>query len=77
MAVLKAWLCHLSASGAAWVLINLEDSWLEALPQNVPGTWEERPNWQRKARHGLEAARSMPSLLDILAAVGQSRQSGR
>ena len=77
LAVLKAWLCHLSASGAAWVLINLEDSWLEALPQNVPGTREERPNWRRKARHGLEAARSMPSLLDILAAVGQSRQSGR
>ena len=76
LGVLKAWLCHLSASGAEWVLINLEDSWLEALPQNVPGTWEERPNWKRKARHKLEAALSMPALLDILAAVGQSRQSG-
>jgi 4-alpha-glucanotransferase len=77
LAVLKAWLCHLSASGAAWVLINLEDSWLEALPQNVPGTWEERPNWRRKTRHGLAAMRLMPSLLDILTAVDQTRQRGR
>jgi 4-alpha-glucanotransferase len=77
LAVLKAWLCHLSASGAELVLINIEDTWLEALPQNVPGTWEERPNWRRKARHRLEAARSIPSLLDILAAVNQSRQSRR
>jgi 4-alpha-glucanotransferase len=77
IAVLKAWLCHLSASGAELVLVNLEDSWLEALPQNVPGTWEERPNWRRKAQHGLAAMRSLPSQLNILAAVDQTRQSGR
>jgi 4-alpha-glucanotransferase len=77
LAVLKAWLCHLSASGVELLLVNLEDSWLEALPQNVPGTWEERPNWRRKARHGLAAMRSLPSLLDILAAVDHTRQSRR
>jgi len=75
--ILKAWLCHLSAGGAELVLINLEDLWLEALPQNVPGTWEERPNWQRKARHGLETLPLMKSLLDILTAVDQTRRSGR
>jgi len=29
---------------------SYDDLWLEALPRNVPGTWQERPNWQRKAR---------------------------
>jgi 4-alpha-glucanotransferase len=37
----------LAASQAAVVLITLEDLWLEPLPQNVPGTSTERPNWQR------------------------------
>lgn len=29
------------------VLVTLEDLWLEPLPQNVPGTSHERPNWLR------------------------------
>ena len=37
-------------TAAEFLLINLEDLWLEPAPQNVPGTWQERPNWQRKAR---------------------------
>lgn len=77
LAVLKGWLCHLSASGAELALVNLEDLWLEALPQNVPGTWEERPNWRRKARHRLEALRPMTSLTDILTAVDHVCRSGR
>jgi 4-alpha-glucanotransferase len=36
------------------VLVNMEDLWLEARPQNVPGTSSERPNWRRKARLTLE-----------------------
>jgi 4-alpha-glucanotransferase len=54
MAVLWAWLRHIAASKAAVLLVNLEDLWLEAAPQNVPGTWEERPNWKRKARFTIE-----------------------
>jgi 4-alpha-glucanotransferase len=49
--VLRAALAFLSASQARLVLINLEDLWLETQPQNVPGTWHERPNWCRKARY--------------------------
>jgi 4-alpha-glucanotransferase len=29
------------------MLVTLEDLWLEQAPQNVPGTYRERPNWLR------------------------------
>lgn len=52
-AVLAAWLNFLAGQEAEFLLINLEDLWLERAPQNVPGSWQERPNWQRKARYTL------------------------
>ena len=52
--VLRACLAWLRASPAELVLINLEDLWGEDLPQNVPGTSIERPNWRRKARYSIE-----------------------
>src|SRR5215510_6265311 len=38
----------LSDSMANIVLVNLEDLWEESLPQNVPATHTERPNWRRR-----------------------------
>jgi 4-alpha-glucanotransferase len=51
---LEAALRALASSNARLLLVNLEDLWLEAEPQNVPGTHRERPNWRRKARLSLE-----------------------
>ncbi|MFH1087252.1 MAG: 4-alpha-glucanotransferase, partial [Chloroflexota bacterium] len=62
----RACLSVLSASAARLVLVNLEDLWQEEQPQNVPGTDKERPNWQRKARFGLETFCQMPSVRDTL-----------
>ncbi len=45
---------HLAASPAEVVLITLEDLWLEAKPQNVPGTSSERANWQRPMARTLQ-----------------------
>src|SRR5690606_4064371 len=45
---------RLAASAARYVLVTLEDLWLEDRPQNVPGTSHERPNWQRRARRTLD-----------------------
>ncbi|MBW2463310.1 MAG: 4-alpha-glucanotransferase, partial [Deltaproteobacteria bacterium] len=59
-AVLDASLTALAGSDARFLLINLEDLWLEAAPQNVPGTHRERPNWRRKAGPTLEAMREDP-----------------
>jgi 4-alpha-glucanotransferase len=44
---------RLAGSPARYLLINLEDLWLEDQPQNVPGTADERPNWKRRAQRAL------------------------
>jgi 4-alpha-glucanotransferase len=72
--VLAACLAHLAASSARAVVVNLEDLWLETLPQNVPGTWTERPNWKRKARHSFEEFRAMPGVAEILRIVDGLRR---
>jgi 4-alpha-glucanotransferase len=77
LAVLRAWLCYLANGNADLVLINLEDLWLEPLPQNVPGTWEERPNWKRKAQFSLERIHQMDSVADILKTIDQVRKARR
>ncbi|HMC89307.1 MAG TPA: 4-alpha-glucanotransferase, partial [Gemmataceae bacterium] len=64
--VLRACLAHICDGGAQLVLASLEDLWLETQPQNVPGTWRERPNWQRKARYSLQEIGQMPDVLDLL-----------
>lgn len=72
--VLTACLSYLAASKASVVIANLEDLYLETNPQNVPGTWKERPNWLRKARHGLEEIREMPRLIRILREMDRLRK---
>ncbi|MGZ9148171.1 MAG: 4-alpha-glucanotransferase [Candidatus Deferrimicrobiaceae bacterium] len=73
-AALAASLSYLAASKAGIVFANLEDLYGETHPQNVPGTWKERPNWIRKARHGFEAFREMPGVIRILQEVARLRR---
>ncbi|RLB47422.1 MAG: 4-alpha-glucanotransferase [Deltaproteobacteria bacterium] len=72
-AVLGASLTALAGSDARFLLINLEDLWLEEAPQNVPGTHRERPNWRRKAGLTLEAMREDPRVVDLLKRVHERR----
>jgi 4-alpha-glucanotransferase len=76
-AVLRACLALLSASPARVVLVSLEDLWLERRPQNVPGTWEEHPNWRRKTQYTFEAFSHMPEVLDTLQEMDRLRKEGR
>ncbi len=73
-AVLKGWLTYLAGQPAEFLQINLEDLWLEPAPQNVPGTWQERPNWQRRSRHSLEALRRMRPVSDFLQTISDIRK---
>jgi len=71
--------CHgclrrLAASRARIVLVNLEDLWEETRPQNVPGTWKERPNWQRKARIDLDSIRTDSGPAALLAEIADLRR---
>ena len=70
---LKAWLEELAVGPAEFLLVNLEDLWLETEPQNVPGTWQERPNWQRKARLSLEEIGINPEFASLLRTIGDKR----
>lgn len=76
-AVLRAWLCELANGKADLVLVSLEDLWLELLPQNVPGTWQERPNWQRKTTYSLEQIHQMLSVTETLKTIDGIRKKGR
>ncbi len=73
-ALLRGCLALLGASRSPLVLINLEDLWLEAEPQNVPDSKESRPNWARKTAYGLEAFSALPQVTDILRLVDRTRR---
>jgi 4-alpha-glucanotransferase len=71
--VLDALLAWLAASPAQSVIVNLEDLWLESLPQNVPGTTTERPNWRRHAAHDIDEVRASSAVGDILNTIAKLR----
>lgn len=71
--VLRGCLAYLAASRARVVTVNLEDLWGETHSQNVPGTYEEHPNWRRRARCSLEELGEMPSVVGRLREVGRLR----
>ncbi|MFH1964909.1 MAG: 4-alpha-glucanotransferase [Acidobacteriota bacterium] len=52
--VLKRWLLRLAESPARYLIVNLEDLWLEDSPQNVPGTTTQKPNWKQKMKNSFE-----------------------
>ncbi len=66
IAVLRACLNFLGTGPGRVALANIEDFWLEKNPQNVPGTWHERPNWTRRARYPMEEFMRMPAVLQAL-----------
>jgi 4-alpha-glucanotransferase len=74
--VLKACLSLLADSPAQVVLVNLEDLWLETEQQNIPGTVEGHPNWQRKAQYGFDSFSQMPEVLDLLGRVKRPPDTG-
>lgn len=52
----------LAKGSAELVLVNLEDTWGERLPQNLPGTGPEEPNWRRKFRYTLDGLAEVPGV---------------
>jgi 4-alpha-glucanotransferase len=73
-AVLRACLEHIARGPVQVVLATIEDLWQATEPQNVPGTWHEKPNWRRKALHPLEAFDHVPGLRDTLLALHKAIQ---
>jgi 4-alpha-glucanotransferase len=72
--ILEGCLKHLAAGRSRILLVNLEDLWLETESQNIPGTQNEYPNWQRKARKDIEAFGHMPGMLNTLRGINKLRK---
>jgi 4-alpha-glucanotransferase len=64
--VFRACLEFMGQSPAMFVLVTLEDLWLETQPQNIPGTWRERPNWRRRGQKSFDEFTRMPQVLEAL-----------
>ena len=73
--VLSSIFDELSQSDAGTVLVNLEDTWFCREPQNVPGTWKEKPNWRHKSRFKDVELDGIAYLMKILGKINQARNS--
>ncbi len=52
--ILQDSLYRLANDPSKYLLINLEDLWLETMPQNVPNSGKTYPNWQKKFKFSFE-----------------------
>ena len=68
-----ALLMWLARSAANILVIDLQDLWLEELPQNVPGTSSDWLNWRRKLRLSLEAMAERAEIDQLLSQVHRAR----
>ena len=66
---------ELTQSNAGTVLVNLEDAWFCREPQNVPGTWKEKPNWRHKSRFKDAELDGVAYLMKILGKINTARNS--
>jgi 4-alpha-glucanotransferase len=71
--VLESIFDELAQSQAGTVLVNLEDAWFSLEPQNVPGTWKEKPNWKHKSRYSNQELDSVAYLKWIVKKINNAR----
>lgn len=72
--VLEGTLVHLGRGDAHLVLVTLEDLWGETRAHNVPGTWNEHPNWQHRNRYPFETWQRLPEVTGPLARLDAARR---
>ncbi len=75
--LLRALLERLARSDAELVLVNIEDLWEETRAQNVPGTYEEHPNWRHKLARSLRSITRDPEIAALLEDLAKLRQQPR
>ena len=73
--VLEGCLLHMATGPAQLVLVDLEDLWLERLPQNRPGTGIEAGNWRRRSARTLVEAANDPMVTATLSAIDRGRRT--
>ena len=65
---------HMATGSSALLSLQLED-WLQMdKPVNIPGTFEEYPNWKRKLSHNLEDIFTLPEVLTLSQRINSARR---
>jgi 4-alpha-glucanotransferase len=65
---------HMAGGSSALLSLQLED-WLEMdKPVNIPGTFNEYPNWRRKLTRNLQNIFDDSSLNDLAANLTEARE---
>lgn len=65
---------HMATGSSALLSLQLED-WLQMdKPVNIPGTFEEYPNWKRKLSHNLEDIFMLPEVLRLSQRINSARR---
>ncbi|MEO5667390.1 MAG: 4-alpha-glucanotransferase [Bdellovibrionota bacterium] len=75
--VFQATMLFVAGAPSELALVTLEDVWLEERPQNTPGTYMERKNWQRKCRLSLEEIQKDVAIRSFLNKISFARKSAR
>lgn len=70
--VLGCVLRWLGRSRARFVMVNIEDLWLETEQQNIPGVGDRHPSWRSKAARRLE---DLPYDVQVKSGLGALRES--
>ena len=66
---------HMATGSSALLSLQLED-WLQMdKPVNIPGTFEEYPNWKRKLSRNLEDIFTQPEVLGLAQRVDRARRN--
>jgi 4-alpha-glucanotransferase len=73
-AALEGVLCHLAASDAELLLVDLEDLWGETRPQNRPGTGPEADNWRRRSSRTMAEIHKDSELSALLSRLDRLRR---
>jgi 4-alpha-glucanotransferase len=64
----------IAASDSKYFVVNLEDLWNEEMPQNIPGTWKEYPNWRKKFSLEIGEIMKNENVLKVLASLKEFRK---
>lgn len=72
--LLQDCLYKLAATRSQFLMINLEDLWLETLPQNIPVSGADYPNWRRRFKLAFEHWRQNRFLCATLSNIAMLRK---
>lgn len=67
---------RIARSPARFAIINVEDLWREEMPQNIPGTSSEYPDWRRKFKYPVSMWGSLERAQASFRILRQARGTG-